>query len=1089
MRTRTATTARLTLFALAVCAFGTGCMAGADSGEGSGKERLPGFDKTKMEEQGTTFNGTSCGMTRWGIKTGTDGVTTSQMSFGPNGQALNATNGGGGWGYLTIGALNNYTNPYGNCEGSGPWGVPARGGFSDPARACATGTNAAYINGTSSCTSASQCVVSGGDIMVTNGDVTCEANPARGNAKYCRYWAENTQLKIQNVTMVQWETDDGDQDIHAIFSTNANTRCWAGTCWDQTVAAGHSCDGSLQVNQGANSPQCADAGAANACVRNGTSSPATYSCRVPLASGNTFIGEIADLTKCSYACPYATDDATSCVPGSASSIFSSASNSVRSYFQGAVTTSKPWPASTQSWQYGAYTVSIRGVLFGDFGHGANGSSEPAYELHPILGMCSGVDCMKDAANDTVMKAAVMEAMSGGSGVPTNGTFSASPWNSSWTTVSNTPSGAVASVAHSPDSALKLCAGLDNCTGEIKTATAVAIPSTASAPVLNYTTYITTAETSGTYDYLYARISSNGGSTWTNVATYSNANSSTGYVARSVSLTAYKGMSVLVAFKATSDSSLPTTFNVDDVTITGLDGASCTPTTCAAAGKNCGSLADGCGATLNCGSCTSPQTCGGGGTANVCGCTPTTCAAAGKNCGSLADGCGGTLNCGSCTSPQSCGGGGTANVCGCTPTTCAAAGKNCGSLADGCGGTLSCGSCTSPQTCGGGGTANVCGGSSCTPTTCAAAGKNCGSISDGCSGTLSCGSCTSPQTCGGGGTANVCGGSSAVLANGTFSASPWNTSWTTVSATPSTAVASVAHSPDNALNLCAGVDNCTAEIKTATAVAIPSTASAPVLNYTTYITTNETTTTTAYDKLIVRISSDGGSTWTDKATLSNLNNSTGYVARTIALDAYKGMSVLIAFKSTTDVSSTSAFNVDDVTITGLEAGSSCGSSSQLVLDTGIDGTTSWTVGTSGVVNTNATYPAHSAASKGWLCGNGNSTNNATQYMRQSVTIPSTACTASVSFWVRVTTSETTTTTKYDYMYAEVRNTSGTVLTTLKTLSNLDKTSTVNTGGTWVQYTYDLAAYKGQTIQLNFRGTEDTSAKTDFFVDDVTLNITQ
>jgi hypothetical protein len=45
---------------------------------------------------------------------------------------------------------------------------------------------------------------------------------------------------------------------------------------------------------------------------------------------------------------------------------------------------------------------------------------------------------------------------------------------------------------------------------------------------------------------------------------------------------------------------------------------CTPTTCAAQGKNCGSIGDNCGGNLNCGTCTAPQTCGGGGTANVCG---------------------------------------------------------------------------------------------------------------------------------------------------------------------------------------------------------------------------------------------------------------------------------------------------------------------------------------------------------------------------------------------------------------------------------------------------------------------------------------
>jgi hypothetical protein len=48
------------------------------------------------------------------------------------------------------------------------------------------------------------------------------------------------------------------------------------------------------------------------------------------------------------------------------------------------------------------------------------------------------------------------------------------------------------------------------------------------------------------------------------------------------------------------------------------GSTCTPTTCAAQGKNCGTISDGCGGTLLCGSCTSPQTCGGGGVANVCG---------------------------------------------------------------------------------------------------------------------------------------------------------------------------------------------------------------------------------------------------------------------------------------------------------------------------------------------------------------------------------------------------------------------------------------------------------------------------------------
>jgi hypothetical protein len=49
-----------------------------------------------------------------------------------------------------------------------------------------------------------------------------------------------------------------------------------------------------------------------------------------------------------------------------------------------------------------------------------------------------------------------------------------------------------------------------------------------------------------------------------------------------------------------------------------DGACCAPTTCAIQNANCGSIPDGCGGTLDCGTCTAPLTCGGAGIANQCG---------------------------------------------------------------------------------------------------------------------------------------------------------------------------------------------------------------------------------------------------------------------------------------------------------------------------------------------------------------------------------------------------------------------------------------------------------------------------------------
>ena len=180
---------------------------------------------------------------------------------------------------------------------------------------------------------------------------------------------------------------------------------------------------------------------------------------------------------------------------------------------------------------------------------------------------------------------------------------------------------------------------------------------------------------------------------------------------------------------------------------------CVPTSCAAQNAACGQVPDGCGGTYDCGACTGTTPNCTNGTCTATPCTPTaTCTG---HCGLTADGCGHILMCADdCVAPQTCGGGGVPSVCGCTPTTCAKQGATCGTISDGCGGTVTCtGTCTAPDTCGGGTTPNVCG---CTPTTCAKLDKNCGAPANGCGGTLSCGSCTSPDTCGGGGTANVCG---------------------------------------------------------------------------------------------------------------------------------------------------------------------------------------------------------------------------------------------------------------------------------------------------------------------------------------------
>jgi hypothetical protein len=192
---------------------------------------------------------------------------------------------------------------------------------------------------------------------------------------------------------------------------------------------------------------------------------------------------------------------------------------------------------------------------------------------------------------------------------------------------------------------------------------------------------------------------------------------------------------------------------------------CTPRDCPSQNISCGPAGNGCGGSLDCGPCPPGQQCGGNGMFGVCVpiptdggmCKPKTCPDLGISCGPAGDGCGAPLDCGMCTPPQTCGGGGVAGQCGggCMPQTCAQQNIMCGPAGDGCGNLLDCGSCPAGQTCGGGGSPGMCGG--CVPFTCAQLNIECGPAGDGCGALLQCGVCTPPQTCGGGGLSGKCGG--------------------------------------------------------------------------------------------------------------------------------------------------------------------------------------------------------------------------------------------------------------------------------------------------------------------------------------------
>ena len=106
--------------------------------------------------------------------------------------------------------------------------------------------------------------------------------------------------------------------------------------------------------------------------------------------------------------------------------------------------------------------------------------------------------------------------------------------------------------------------------------------------------------------------------------------------------------------------------------------------------------DGCGGSLDCGTCTAPPTCGGGGVPGLCGgatCTASTCASSTSPAARAAMAAA-TLNCGTCVAPQTCGGGGVPGPAGrrLHPAHVRAASEPTAAPGDGCGGTIDCGTC-------------------------------------------------------------------------------------------------------------------------------------------------------------------------------------------------------------------------------------------------------------------------------------------------------------------------------------------------------------------------------------------------------------
>lgn len=217
----------------------------------------------------------------------------------------------------------------------------------------------------------------------------------------------------------------------------------------------------------------------------------------------------------------------------------------------------------------------------------------------------------------------------------------------------------------------------------------------------------------------------------------------------------------------------------------------------------------------------------------------------------------------------------------------------------------------------------------------------------------------------------------------------------------------------------------------------------------------------YDLYLVNASdatltSSTGSTSTETLTYANGSAAQTVYAKVIS---YAGSSTTQPYTLTLTYTAGSGGGIELIGNGGFESGN-----------------TVW-AGSSGVISNSTSQTAHSGSWKGWLDGYGSAH---TDTLAQTVVIPSTVTTASLSFWLKVVSAETTTTTAYDTLKVQLRNSSGTVLATLHTYSNLDK------GSSYVQRSFDLSAYKGQAVQLYFEGVEGSTVATSFLIDDVSLH---
>src|SRR5690348_5448300 len=211
------------------------------------------------------------------------------------------------------------------------------------------------------------------------------------------------------------------------------------------------------------------------------------------------------------------------------------------------------------------TIASHSWTFGD--GGTSTAANPSH-TYAASGTFTVTETVTDngGAQNSVSHSVTVSSGGGSSqllGNPGWETGSASPWTMSSGTLCNSSCG------ESPHSG-SYYAYLDGygTTHTDNVSQTVTIPAGKTSATLTYYLHIDTAENpaGSAYDHLYVRVYSTGGTLLKTLATYSNLNANSGYTQHSNSMSAYIGQTVVVKFTGTEDSSLQTSFVIDDTAL-------------------------------------------------------------------------------------------------------------------------------------------------------------------------------------------------------------------------------------------------------------------------------------------------------------------------------------------------------------------------------------------------------------------------------------------------------------------------------------------------------------------------------------------